>query len=161
MRIKVGSKTDEKKIFFVSDNFFNNERQVISMAIKRTIDERIQEKDNMMQQLLTKAKQYEAQIRQLEKRKKEEERKARIHRLITIGGAVSAVLGRDFVEGDDMRLMNFLKQQERNGNYFSKAMNKGAPDTAKNDKEPDAEEGKSTYENADTDETDEDTEGDT
>ena len=140
MRIKVGSKTDEKKIFFVSDNFFNNERQVISMASKRTIDERIQEKDNMMQQLLTKAKQYEAQIRQLEKRKKEEERKARTHRLITIGGAVSAVLGRDFVEGDDMRLMNFLKQQERNGNYFSKAMNKGAPDTAKNDKEPDAEE---------------------
>ena len=69
MRIKVGSKTDEKKIFFVSDNFFNNERQVISMASKRTIDERIQEKDNMMQQLLTKAKQYEAQIRQLEKRK--------------------------------------------------------------------------------------------
>ena len=60
-----------------------------------------------------------------------------------------------------MRLMNFLKQQERNGNYFSKAMNKGAPDTAKNDKEPDAEEGKSTYENADTDEADEDTEGDT
>ena len=105
MRIKVGSKTDEKKIFFVSDNFFNNERQVISMASKRTIDERIQEKDNMMQQLLTKAKQYEAQIRQLEKRKKEEERKARTHRLITIGGAVSAVLGRDFVEGDDMRLM--------------------------------------------------------
>ena len=101
------------------------------MASKRTIDERIQEKDNMMQQLLTKAKQYEAQIRQLEKRKKEEERKARTHRLITIGGAVSAVLGRDFVEGDDMRLMNFLKQQERNGNYFSKAMNKGAPDTAK------------------------------
>ena len=131
MRIKVGSKTDKKKIFFVSDNFFNNERQVISMASKRTIDERIQEKDNMMQQLLTKAKQYEAQIRQLEKRKKEEERKARTHRLITIGGAVSAVLGRDFVEGDDMRLMNFLKQQERNGNYFSKAMNKGAPDTAK------------------------------
>ena len=34
------------------------------MASKRTLDERIQEKDNLMQQLLTKAKQYEAQIRQ-------------------------------------------------------------------------------------------------
>ena len=101
------------------------------MAGKRTLDERIQEKDNLMQQLLTKAKQYEAQIKQLEKRKKEEERRARTRRLITIGGVVSSVLGRDFVEGDDMRLMNFLKQQERNGGYFSKAMNKGAPDTAK------------------------------
>ena len=108
-----------------------NERQVIIMASKRTLDERIQEKDNLMQQLLTKAKQYEAQIKQLEKRKKEEERRARTHRLITMGGVVSSVLNRDFIEGDDMRLMNFLKQQERNGGYFSKAMNKGAPDTAK------------------------------
>ena len=109
------------------------------MAGKRTLDERIQEKDNLMQQLLTKAKQYEAQIRQLEKRKKEEERKARTHRLITIGGVVSSVLNRDFVEGDDMRLMNFLKTQERNGNYFSKAMNKGAPDTAKKETASDTE----------------------
>ena len=101
------------------------------MASKRTLDERIQEKDSMMQQLLDRAKQYEAQIKQLEKRKKEEERKARTHRLIVIGGVVASVLGRDFVDGDDVRLMNFLKQQERNGNYFSKAMNKGAPDTAK------------------------------
>lgn len=105
------------------------------MASKRTLDERIQEKDNMMQQLLDRAKQYEAQIKQLEKRKKEEERKARTHRLIVIGGVVSSVLDRDFVDGDDMRLMNFLKQQERNGNYFSKAMNKGAPDTAKEETE--------------------------
>ncbi len=116
-----------------------NERQVIIMAGKRTLDERIQEKDNLMQQLLTKAKQYEAQIRQLEKRKKEEERKARTHRLIIIGGVVSSVLNRDFVEGDDMRLMNFLKTQERNGNYFSKAMNKGAPDTAKKETSSDTE----------------------
>ena len=104
------------------------------MASKRTLDERIQEKDNLMQQLLVKAKQYEAQIKQLEKKKKEEERKARTHKLITIGGVVSSVLGRDFVEGDDKRLLNFLNQQERNGSYFSKAMNNGAPDTAKKDK---------------------------
>jgi len=103
------------------------------MAGRRSLDERIHDKDVLMQQALSKVKEYEAQIRQLEKRKKEEERKARTHRLITIGGVVSSVLGRDFVEGDDIRLMNFLKQQERNGSYFSKAMNKGAPDTAKND----------------------------
>ncbi|MBR1740521.1 MAG: DUF3847 domain-containing protein [Lachnospiraceae bacterium] len=101
------------------------------MASKRSLDERIHDKDVLMQQALSKVKEYEAQIRQLEKKKKEEERKARTHRLITIGGVVGSVLGRDFVDGDDMRLMNFLKQQERNGSYFSKAMNKGAPDTAK------------------------------
>ena len=103
------------------------------MANKRSLDERIHDKDVLMQQALSKVKEYEAQIKQLEKRKKEEERRARTHRLITIGGVVGSVLGRDFVEGDDMRLMNFLKQQERNGGYFSKAMNKGAPDTAKKD----------------------------
>ena len=119
------------------------------MASKRTLDERIQEKDNIMQQLLDRAKQYEAQIKQLEKRKKEEERKARTHRLIVIGGVVSSVLDRDFVDGDDMRLMNFLKQQERNGNYFSKAMNKGAPDTAK--KEPVSNTGSNDVQNGEND----------
>lgn len=122
------------------------------MASKRTLDERIQEKDNMMQQLLDRAKQYEAQIKQLEKRKKEEERKARTHRLIVIGGVVSSVLDRDFVDGDDMRLMNFLKQQERNGNYFSKAMNKGAPDTAKKETVSDTESSDVLSEQTDEDE---------
>ncbi len=98
---------------------------------KKTIDERIDIKDDEIQKLLERANQLKAQKRQLEQRKKAEERKARTHSLIVIGGVVASVLNRDFVDGDDMRLMNFLKQQERNGNYFSKAMNKGTPDTAK------------------------------
>ena len=98
---------------------------------KKSIEERINIKDDEIQKLLDRANQLKAQKRQLEQRKKAEDRKARTHSLIVIGGVVSSVLNRDFVEGDDMRLMNFLKQQERNGNYFSKAMNKGAPDTAK------------------------------
>ena len=106
---------------------------------KKSIEERIDIKDDEIQKLLERASQLKAQKRQLEQRKKAEERKARTHRLITIGGVVSSVLNRDFVEGDDMRLMNFLKQQERNGNYFSKAMNKGAPDTAKKETTSDTE----------------------
>ena len=97
------------------------------MASKRSYEERIREKDERMQQLLLKAKQYEAQKKQLEKQQKEADRKARTHRLITIGGVVESVLGRTFTEGDDLRLMNFLKAQERNGGYFTKAMNKDLP----------------------------------
>lgn len=97
------------------------------MASKRSYEERIREKDERMQQLLLKAKQYEAQKKQLEKQQKEADRKARTHRLITIGGVVESVLGRTFAEGDDLRLMNFLKTQERNGGYFTKAMNKDLP----------------------------------
>ena len=47
------------------------------------------------------------------------DRKARTKRLIEIGGAVESVLGRPFREDDHLRLMNFLKQQEANGGFFS------------------------------------------
>ncbi|MBQ8982454.1 MAG: DUF3847 domain-containing protein [Lachnospiraceae bacterium] len=100
------------------------------MAAKRTLEERIQEKDIKLQQMNEKVKQYEAQKKQLLQQKKEAERKARTHRLIQIGGVVSSVLDREFVDGDDIRLLNFLKMQERNGHYFTNAMNKELePDT--------------------------------
>jgi len=41
-----------------------------------------------------------------------------------MGGVIRSVLGRDFEEGDDRRLLSFLKMQERNGHYFTKAMNR-------------------------------------
>ena len=72
--------------------------------------------------MLEKLKQYQAQRKQLEKRKKEEERKIRTHRLIQIGGAVESVLGRAVTEEDIPKLIAFLKKQEANGRYFSKAM---------------------------------------
>lgn len=102
------------------------------MTSKKTFEERIQEKDKRIEQFLLKARQYEAQKKQLEKQKKEAERKERTHRLIQIGGVVESVLGRSFSEGDDMRLMNFLKMQERNGKYFSKAMNREVSEPTEN-----------------------------
>lgn len=94
------------------------------MASKRSLEERIREKDERMQKALEKAKQYEAQKKQLEQRQKEADRKARAHRLIEIGAAAESVLGREFVTGDIERFMNFLKTQERNGSFYSKAMQK-------------------------------------
>ena len=57
-----------------------------------------------------------------------EERKKRTHLLCQIGGTVEKVLDRPLVEEDVMRLLNFLNQQERNGKYFTRAMEK-CPDT--------------------------------
>ena len=94
---------------------------------KKSIEERINDKDAEMQKYLEKAKQIEEQKRILEKQKKEADRKARTKRLIEIGASVESVLGRDFRDGDNIRLMNFLKSQERNGKYFSKAMEKEFP----------------------------------
>ena len=76
------------------------------------------------QESLEKAKQYAAQKRELEKRKKAEESKKRIHRLCQIGGAVESVLGSAIEEEDIPKLVGFLKRQEANGKFFSKAMQK-------------------------------------
>ena len=101
------------------------------MGSKRTYEERIREKDDRMQKAREKAKQYEAQKKQLEKMQKAADRKARTKRLIEIGGAVESVLGRAFREDDHLRLMNFLKQQEANGGFFTKAMEKPIPRASK------------------------------
>ena len=94
---------------------------------KKSIEERIGAKDEEIQKYLEKANQLQAQKKMLEKQKKEADRKARTRRLIEIGGTVESVLGREFTDGDNIRLMNFLKAQERNGKYFTKAMEKGLP----------------------------------
>ena len=98
------------------------------MASKKSLDERINEKNEQLQKALVTAKQYEAQVKQLERRRKEEERKKRTRRLIEIGGSVESVLGREFVDGDIIRLMNFLKDQNARGGYFTAAMQNSAPE---------------------------------
>ena len=88
-------------------------------------------------------KTYEERIRALEKKEKEsiEAKKAhctaegtgkekqrkvkkRTHRLCQIGGAVESVLGCPIEEEDLPKLIGFLKRQETNGKFFSKAMQK-------------------------------------
>ena len=102
------------------------------MSSKKSLEERISNKDDEIQKCIDKANELRAQKKQLEQRKKAEDQKARTHRLIVIGGVVGSVLGRELVDGDDIRLMNFLKRQEQNGKFFSKAMNKKTPETASN-----------------------------
>ena len=73
---------------------------------------------------LEKAKQYAAQKRELKKRQKDVETKRRTHKLCQIGGAVESVLGSTIEEEDIPKLIGFLKRQEANGKFFSKAMQK-------------------------------------
>ena len=64
----------------------------------------------------------------LAKRQQAEERKKRTHRLIEVGAAVESVLDAPIEEDDLPRLIAFLKKQEANGKFFTKAMQK-SPDT--------------------------------
>ena len=83
---------------------------------QRSYDERLNE-------LLKKQEQLKAQEKALRKRQSEEERKKRTRRLIELGGIVESVLGRPTTDQDKVRFMYFLKLQEKNGGFFSKAMN--------------------------------------
>lgn len=56
--------------------------------------------------------------------KKDEEARARTHRLIEVGAAVESVLGCPVTKEDLPKLIAFLKRQEANGKYFSRAMGK-------------------------------------
>ena len=79
--------------------------------------------DERLVELQKRQEQLKAQEKALKKRQSEEERKRRTRRLIELGGIVESVLGRNTTEEDKIKLLNFLKKQEANGNYFTKDMN--------------------------------------
>ena len=90
----------------------------------KSYEERMLEMEKKEQESLEKAKRYAVQKKELLKRKKAEESKKRTHRLCQIGGAVESVLGSAIEEEDIPKLIGFLKRQEANGKFFSKAMQK-------------------------------------
>lgn len=106
----------------------------MAMASKRTYTERKEEVQDKIAKLKALEKRLTAQEK-AEKRKKarndfekeyggNDERRARTHRLCSVGGAVESVLGREMTrEGDIERLMAFLRNQNDRGGYFSRAMN--------------------------------------
>ena len=90
----------------------------------KTYEERILALEKKEQESIEATKRLIAQRKELEKRKKAEESKKRTHRLCQIGGAVESVLGCPIEEEDLPKLIGFLKRQETNGKFFSKAMQK-------------------------------------
>lgn len=90
----------------------------------KSYEERLIEMEKREQESLERAKRYAAQKRELQKRQKAEESRKRTHRLCVIGGAVESVLGCPIIEEDIPKLIEFLKKQEANGSFFTKAMQK-------------------------------------
>ncbi len=79
--------------------------------------------DEKLQEIAKKQEQLKAQERAIKKRQSEDERKKRTRRLIELGGIVESVLERPTTDEDKIKFLRFLEKQERNGNFFSKAMN--------------------------------------
>lgn len=85
------------------------------MMARKTLEEQIKA-------LEEREKVLKARKQELLAKNREKERKARTHRLIEVGGAVESVLGRPIEKEDLPKLIAFLQEQERRGQYFSKAM---------------------------------------
>ena len=88
----------------------------------KTLEEKIKELEIKEQQLQEQAKQKAAQRKQLLARQKEQERKARTHRIAKIGGAVESALGIDMTDEMLERFVNWLNDQNARGNYFYSAV---------------------------------------
>ena len=93
-----------------------------------TREERLEKEKARQEKSMERLGQSIMRIRASEKRlqagNKKKLRQLDVHNKIVMGGVIRSVLGRDFEEGDDRRLLFFLKMQERNGHYFTKAMNR-------------------------------------
>ena len=112
--------TDNRKLMFDRKR---KDDDIMARSTK-SYEERLFQLEKREQESLEKAKQYAAQKRELKKRQKDVETKKRTHRLCQIGGAVESVLGCAIEEEDIPKLVGFLKRQEANGKFFSKAMQK-------------------------------------
>ncbi len=90
------------------------------MKSTRPLDERVAEKQARLEEMLKKAKQYEAQLKILEAKQKDEERRRRNHRLIEIGASVESITQAP-VEGETLiRLIKYLQKLEAKDNHFTK-----------------------------------------
>lgn len=87
---------------------------------KKSYEERIADLEKKQAELKEEKKKLIAQH-------KKDERKKDAHNKILLGATVLSVLGRSYIDGDEKRLMDFLAKQERNGKYFTSAMNRNLP----------------------------------
>ena len=83
---------------------------------KKTDEERLQE-------IQKKEAQLKAQKQRIKNKHKEEQRKKDTSRKLLIGTKVESVLGRELTDDEIPKLVDFLRREGRNGNFFINAMN--------------------------------------
>jgi hypothetical protein len=85
------------------------------MGEPKSWETRVAEKEAQLQRALRKAEQYKEQLKQLQTRKANEERKQRTHRLIVAGAELAALYGRVLDQDEVLAVVDFLRQQKDNG----------------------------------------------
>ena len=105
------------------------------MTREKKLEKEKARQEKSMKRLEQSVMRIRASEKRLQAGNKKKLRQLDIHNKIVMGGVIRSVLGRDFEEGDDRRLLFFLKMQERNGHYFTKAMNRRDPEVNQNPNE--------------------------
>ena len=82
---------------------------------KRSVEIRVAEKEKQLEIAMQKVQQCKNQLRDLNNRKSDEERKKRTHQLIVLGAEVSALYGHTLTTDEVHAVINFLRQQKEEG----------------------------------------------
>ena len=85
------------------------------MSEPRSFDIRISEKEEQLKKALEKVKQYKAQIKTLQTKKRNEDQRQRTHNLIVCGAEVAALYEHVLSKDEIILLVNFLKEQKEQG----------------------------------------------
>lgn len=81
----------------------------------RPFDIRISEMENRLKKTLEKAEQQKAQLRDLQTKKANEERKQRTHQLIICGAELASVYGHTLTKDEVLAVGQFLRTQKDAG----------------------------------------------
>lgn len=124
----VGYEHKEKMVFFKK----NKRTSLINLLFSHIQLTKFKEANMTKEEQLKKLQQQREKIaRKIAVKQRQlnaESRKRDAHQKIMLGASVLAVLGRPYEEGDEYRLLAFLKSQETRGGYFSVAMNAKKPE---------------------------------
>ena len=85
---------------------------------ERSLESRVQEKQEQLERTLKKAEQYREQLKQLKAKAKTEERKQRTHKLIVAGAELAALFDGHVLEVEEVyQVVNFLREQMKSGGF--------------------------------------------
>lgn len=82
---------------------------------KRTIEERVAEQEQRLELAMQRVKQYKEQLKALENRKSENDRKQRTHMLIQAGAELSSLYEHTLTIDEIHKLVNHLRDEKNRG----------------------------------------------
>ncbi len=101
----------------------------------RPYEERVAEVQRKRAKTAKRLAQYDEQLKDMEKKEKEEQRKRRTHSLIVCGAEIAALFDRVSDQDEIYTVVNFLREQRELGNFTLEKTEEAAVETAQEEPE--------------------------